>query len=166
MAIACGQPLAPGMPLPVLRGEYLTGRKAVLPDDARGKVALLALGFTYDSRTAVEAFGKRFRAALEATGGVTFYEIPMIGGAGRLARWFIDSGMRKGTPKDLHGNVITVYGGTGPWKEAAGFKAPADAYLIVIDAAGVVRWMHHGPFEESTFAELVRRVNAELRTGD
>ena len=45
----------------VLKGEFLTGRPAVLPDVASGRVALLALGFTYDSRFAVEAWVGRFR---------------------------------------------------------------------------------------------------------
>ena len=43
---------------------------------------------------------------------MTFFEIPMIGGLARMGKWFIDSGMRRGTPKADHENVITVYGGT------------------------------------------------------
>ena len=42
----------------------------------------------------------------------------MIGGLGTLARWFIDSGMRRGTPKADQGNVITVYGGIGALEAA------------------------------------------------
>jgi len=38
-----------GEALPPLRGEFLTGRQAQLPDAASGRVALLALGFTYNS---------------------------------------------------------------------------------------------------------------------
>src|SRR5689334_4938479 len=53
--------LSPGQPMPVLKGEFLTGRQAVLPDAAAGRLALLALGFTYDSRFAVEAWIGRFR---------------------------------------------------------------------------------------------------------
>jgi hypothetical protein len=42
--------LAVGDTLPTLRGEFLTGRPALLPQAASGRVALLLLGFTYDSR--------------------------------------------------------------------------------------------------------------------
>jgi hypothetical protein len=38
-----------GDPLPTLRGEFLTGRTVVLPQAAAGRVALLLLGFSYDS---------------------------------------------------------------------------------------------------------------------
>ena len=76
--------LAVGEGLPELRGEYLSGRKAILPQDASGRVALLLFGFSYQSRFAVEAWTKRFRGDFEKNPLVTFYEIPMIGGMARL----------------------------------------------------------------------------------
>lgn len=82
-------------PLPPLKGEFLTGRAAQLPDAASGRVALLALGFTYDSRYPVEAWIGRFRKEFGGNRQVTFYEIPIIGGMARLGKWFIDSGMRR-----------------------------------------------------------------------
>ena len=53
--------LSIGYGLPRLSGEFLTGRLANLPDVAREKVALLAFGFTYNSRFPVEAWCGRFR---------------------------------------------------------------------------------------------------------
>jgi len=150
--------LMTGMSFPLLSGEYLTGRKAVLPEAASGKIALLALGFTYDSRFAVEAWTGRFRKDFGSSRKITSFEIPMMGGMARMGRWFIDSGMRKGTPKELHENVITVYGGTDPWKKRLGFKEGDDAYLILIDSKGIVRWTHSGQFDEARFAELAELV--------
>jgi hypothetical protein len=66
---------------------------------ARGRAALLLLGLTYESRFAVEAWAGRFRRDFETGPRVTFYEIPMIGGMARLGKWFIDGGMRRGTPQ-------------------------------------------------------------------
>jgi hypothetical protein len=61
MATSMVSMLSPGEPMPALKGEFLTGRQAVLPGAASGRVALLALGFSYDSRFAVEAWIGRFR---------------------------------------------------------------------------------------------------------
>jgi len=140
--------------LPPLTGEFLTGREAQLPDAAAGKVALVMLGFTYGSRHAVEAWGEWFRSGHAGRPGVTFFEVPMIGGMARMGRWFIDSGMRKGTPQALHENVITVYGGTGDWKKRVGYAAEDHAYLLVLDRDGTIRWMHHGDFDEPRAREL------------
>jgi len=81
--------LAVGDQLPPLKGEFLSGRTAVLPQAASGRVALLMLGFTYDSRFQVEEWAKRFRQDFGTKPGVTFFEIPMIGGVARMGKWFI-----------------------------------------------------------------------------
>jgi hypothetical protein len=154
--------LVPGDVMPRLTGEFLTGAKAVLPDAARGKVALLALGFSYDSRLPVEAWMKRFRELYPPGDRLTFFEVPMIGGGARLARWFIDSGMRRGTPRDLHGHVVTVYGGTGVWKQWLGVDDESLAYLVLLDREGRVRWLHAGVLDEAGLAALRAAIDPLL----
>ena len=150
--------LAVGEGLPELRGEYLSGRKAILPQDASGRVALLLFGFSYQSRFAVEAWTKRFREDFEKNPQVTFYEIPMIGGMARLGKWFIDSGMRRGSPRADHEKVITVYGGTEPWRQRLGVNVEDSAYLVVLDQKGSVAWCHAGPFEGAQYEALAVEV--------
>jgi len=148
--------LKAGEPMPRLEGDFLTGKRAVLPDAARGKVALVALGFTYDSRFAVEAWGAWFKTRFGGRPDATYYEVPMMGRAARLGRFFIDRGMRNNTPKDAHDHVVTVYGDTGAWKTRVGFTdaRDRDAYLLLLGTDGVVTWMHSGPFDEAKAAAL------------
>ena len=162
MAASVMSVLSPGEPMPALKGEFLTGREALLPGVASGRVALVALGFTYDSRFAVEAWVGRFRDDFGDKPQVTYYEIPMIGGMARLGKWFIDGGMRRGTPKKDHENVITVYGGKDPWKQRLGFQSPDAAYLVLLDQRGVVRWRHSGSFDESAYKALSIQTAALL----
>jgi hypothetical protein len=145
-----------GDPFPELKGHTLTGRMAVLPQGSSGQVALVAIGFTYKSRFPVEAWAEWYRTTIGPSTDVTFFEVPMIGGLATLGRWFIDRGMRNGTPAELRDHVITVYGGTGEWKQRLSYS-PAhedDAYLVVVDREGVVRWLHHGGFDTSWSDEL------------
>jgi len=154
--------LAVGDQLPPLQGEFLSGRTAVLPKAASGRVALLMFGFAYDSRFQVEAWAKRFRQDFGTTPGVTFFEIPMIGGMARMGKWFIDSGMRRGTPKTDYENVITVYGGAGNWKQRVGFKDPTAAYLMLIDRHGRVAWRSAGNLDEQRYSALSSEVSRLL----
>ena len=147
-----------GDPLPTLRGEFLTGRTAVLPQAARGRVALLLLGFGYDSRFAVEAWAGKFREQFHRDPRVTFYEIPMIGGMAWMGKWLIESGMRRGTLKQDYENVITVYGGAHPWKQRLGFRDPKAAYLILLDASGRVAWRYTGGLDEQAYHALSSEV--------
>ena len=157
--LCVGAEMELGARLPTLKGEFLKGGKAVLPEAAAGKIALLALGFTYDSRFAVEAWVKRFRAVYGENPRVTFYEIPMIGGMAQLGKWFIDSGMRRGTPKADQAQVITVYRGVGAWKEQVGYKDPDAAYLMLLDRTGIVRWRQCGKPDDASFQMLSGVVN-------
>ena len=145
-----------GERMPELKGQTLTGRTAVLPQMSAGHVTLVAMGFTYASRFPVEAWADWYRTTIDPTTAVTFFEVPMIGGMATLGRWFINRGMRSGTPVELHDHVITVYGATGDWKQRLSYSTrhEDDAYLMVLDRQGVVRWLHHGAFDESRADEL------------
>jgi hypothetical protein len=147
-----------GEPLPALQGEFLNGRAAILPQAASGRVALLLLGFTYESRFAVEAWAGRFRLDFGGDSRVTFYEIPMIGGLARLGKWFIDSGMRRGTPQADYENVITVYGGTEAWKRRVEFADPNAAYLVLLGPDGRVVRRLSGGFGEGPYQALRSEV--------
>lgn len=157
--------LTPGERLPVLQGEFLTGRTAVLPEAANGRIALLAMGFSYESRFAVEAWVGRFRNQFDGQPQVTFYEIPLIGGMGRMGKWFIDGGMRRGTPRAEHEHVITVYGGTEPWKQRTGYRSPGAAGLILLDQRGIVNWRYTGMFSEEAYGALARQTAGLLEAG-
>ncbi|MDR5727284.1 MAG: hypothetical protein RB191_07435 [Terriglobia bacterium] len=156
-------PLSLGQQMPPLKGEFLTGRQAELPGAASGRVALLAVGFTYNSRFPVEAWIGRFRKDYGHNSQVTFFEIPMIGGMARLGKWFIDSGMRKGTPEKDRENVITVYGDSVSWKQRLGFQSPDAAYLIMLDRHGAIRWRHNGGLDEAAYKELSDKMEELLR---
>ena len=146
--------LSVGDTLPALIGRDLTGRDTSVPRDSRGRVAFLALGFTYRSRLQVEAWAERFRKEHGGASGVTFYEVPVMGGSARLARPFIESGMKKGTPAELHGHVITVWQDAGEWKKRMGYSASEAAYCVLVDRDGIVRWLHAGPLDDAAWAEL------------
>jgi len=152
----------PGDTLPPLKGEFLDGKSVELPAAAKGKVALLAFGFTHGSQTAVEGWTKRFRKDFGDNPQVTFYEIPMIGGMAVMAKPFITGGMRKGTPQEDYEHVITVFGSAGFWKDRVRYKAEKDAYLILLGQEGTIRWVGHGFVDDSKYGELAEAVRRLL----
>jgi hypothetical protein len=152
-----------GQPLPPFQGDDLTGKATSLPVAAKGKIALYALGFSYDSRFPVEAWVARFEKDFARRDGLTFYEVPVIGGLGMLGRPFIDRGMRRGTPAEKHQNVVTVYGGAGSLRKAFRVKDDKQAVLVLTDRAGIVRWRHEGPFDEAKYEELRQALERLLR---
>ena len=129
--------LETGKPMPPLQGEFLSGKKAVLPDAAKGKAAMYLVGFSYDSRFAVEAWAERYKKHFASNPAITFYEVPVI------------RGMRNGSPKQFHDNVLTMYGGAGDLRKA--FGATNDKFTVVVlcDRQGLVQWTWAGLPDES-----------------
>ena len=54
-----------------------------------------------------------FESAFSDEPAIQLFEVPIIGGFAKLGKWFIDSGMRSGTPKEMHDHVLTAYSGSG-----------------------------------------------------
>ena len=44
------------------------------------------------------------------------------------------------------------------WKRVAGFNAADDAYVLVVDGNGTVRWRTQGRLSDRTYAEMKRQV--------
>jgi hypothetical protein len=159
LLMATAQSIQIGSVLPHLEGEYLTKRKAVLPDDARGKVALLAFGFSPASQTSVESWTKPFSKKYKGNPRVTFFAIPMIGSMGKVAAPFILGGMRKGNPKEQWENLITVFGGTDSWKEGLHVKSDEESYVVLLDSQGVIRYLTSGSYSDARFADFTKKVD-------
>ena len=123
------------------------------------------MGFTYASRFPVEEWARRFRARYESDTALVLYEVPVMGGLARLGRPFIERGMRRGTPKALHGQVILVYRGADEWKKRLGVDLPDAAYLVLLDREGRIAWLHRGGFSEEAFEALARQADG-LRAAD
>ena len=149
-----------GQRLPTLEGRTLSGSHVTVPDDAAGKVTLLAMGFTYSSRWDVEAWVDAFRERFGDQPDVTLFEMPMIGGLARLAAPMIDAGMRAGTPADLHDRVVTIYGSMRPIREALGATEDADTWVYLIGRDGRVLIQCAGGPDEAKFDQLLATVRA------
>jgi hypothetical protein len=148
--------------MPRLTGEFLTGRKAVLPDTAQGRVTLLAPGFTYDSRFAVEAYVKQWRARFGPDPRTSFFEVPMLGGMARMGKWFINSRMKRGTPAADHERVITVSGRAGEWQQRLNCGKSKSACLVLLDPQGNIRWTKESLFDDAVWKDLQTEVSALL----
>ena len=147
-------PIKPGDPLPEIKGELLSGHSAILPGAAKGKIALLALGFTHASQHSVEPWTKRYWSDFGKTAGVTCYTVPMIGSGGRFAKVFIEGGMKRDVPQPLQDHFMLVFGDTAPWKARVSLKGENDAYLILIDSGGIIRLTYSGSLDEAHYREL------------
>lgn len=153
-------PLRVGEPMPELHGRYLSGRAASMPEHAKGRVAMFALGFSYKSRLQVEAWVERFREHYGSTEGFTFFEVPLYTGMARIMRGTIDGGMRRGTPAALHENVFTVTDSVDVWRRRTGPADNDDARIVLTDREGRVRFTHAGAPDAAAWTAFTAAADA------
>ena len=124
--------------IPAIEGESLSGRAVSLPAAAAGRSAILIIGFTHASQKQVKEWTARMHD------GVPAWSIAVLEDAPRLMRGVITHSIKGSIPQNQHDRFLLVYHGEKAMKQAAGFEQPDDAYVLVIDGAGKIRWRFHG----------------------
>jgi ATP10 protein len=142
-----------------LASETLSGRQTVLPDDAHGRIALLVIGFTKKSSHATRAWGQRFNKDFGNNQHYVVYQIAVLQDVPRFIRGMVTSGIRRETPPGEQEHFLTAFNGEEDMKRFVSYSAPDEAYLLLLDAKGEIRWRGHGSFLEQNYADLQEATN-------
>ncbi len=129
--------------LPTTAGDTLSGKPIVLADAIRGHAAVLVAGFSRAGGSASGSWVKSIHGD-PALAGIAVYQIAMIEGAPGFARGMIKNGMKKGVPPAQQDYFVVLTQDEKPWRGYFDVTADQDAYVVLIDAGGKVRWHGHG----------------------
>lgn len=158
------QPLKVGDTMPVIEGETLSGKKAQLPDAAGHHAALICLGFSQNSRYAVEKWNARFHKDFKGPEAPQTFTVPVIiGSMGKLAKPFIMGGMRKGMPKEVQDFTIVAFPSDDDWRQRMQVQDDDQAYVVLIDERAKVVWLYKQPFNEEAYGVMKAELTKLLR---
>lgn len=141
-----------GKQFPTISGESLDKKQFIIPQDFENKHTLLLIGYKHDSQFDID----RWFIALDMSAvNITAYELPTIQGMlPRMFSTFIDSGMRKGIPKELWGGVITIYKQGDAVQAFTGNINPKNSRVVLIDKNGKIVYFYDRGFSVAAFNEL------------
>jgi hypothetical protein len=148
--------------LPTTEGESLAGHKVVLPEAAKGKLAILLFGFTKASKTATSAWGDRIFSDFGAQTGFALYQLPVLESVPSFIRGMVISSMKKGVRENMRDHFIPVLRGEAELKQLVSYKEPDDAYLVMLDSTGQIVDQQHGPFSDAAYAQLRSEIQSRL----
>jgi hypothetical protein len=146
--------------MPVVHGTSLAGQPVELPRMLEGKVGVLVIGFSRESRQPVAEWGRRLAAEYKGTPGVVYYEMPMLAEVPRWLRGVVVRSMRKEVPEGAQARLVPLTEDEAGWKDVVGYKKAEDAYVLVVDGTGAVRWKGHGTATDASFAAMQAGVRA------
>ncbi|UCX06156.1 hypothetical protein ACRWQN_03390 [Shewanella sp. HL-SH8] len=141
-----------GQVFPSVTGQTLEQQPMALPDDLKGKVALLLIGYKQNSQFDID----RWLIGLDMTQTqVAVYEVPTIQGLfPRMFSTFIDNGMRAGIPKPLWKGVVTVYQDGDQVQAFTGNENPNNTRVVLLDAQGKVIYFYDQGFSVDALNQL------------
>ena len=144
--------------IPAVHGMSLTGDRVELPGMLTGKVGVLVVGFSKDSREPVAAWGRRLAGAYKGSPSVLYYEMPMLAEVPRLLRGVVVRSMKKEVPERAQPRFVPITDDEAQWKSLTGYDKGDEAYILVVDGSGAVRWRGHGAADDGSFFEVQRQV--------
>jgi hypothetical protein len=149
-------------PMPRAEGENLAGRRVVLPDDAKGKIAVLVFGFTKASKGPTSAWGDKIFSEFGTQQGFALYQLPVLENVPRFIRGMVISGMKKGVKESMRDHFVPILQGESELKKLVSYKEPDDAYLIVLDPSGQIAQQKRGPFSDAAYEQLRKEIQTLL----
>jgi hypothetical protein len=151
---AQGSMTAPEGIFPKLTASNLEKQTLSLPEDFAGDRNLLLIAFQREQQQEVDTWlheMKRF----EQSPNFRYYELPTIDKLNPIARWFIDTGMRRGIPdRNARARTITLYLDKPSFRKALTLPDEKRIYALLIDRSGRVLWRAEGVFDESKVSSL------------
>jgi|SRR5579871_718073 len=146
--------------IPVTHGTTLAGTQVTLPDDLRGRVGVLVLGFSKSSGDVCKGWGQRLAASYPAPSVVMYYQMPVLESVPKLIRGMVVKSIRSGVPESELVHFMPMFAGESEWRKIARYANADDAYVLVVDGDGQVRWQTSGKVTDAGFGALKEQVAA------
>ena len=140
---------------PTVVGTNLAGASVRLPDQLEGRLNVLLIAFRQVQQADVDTWSP-YTDALEARRpDVRAYELPVLSVAYRLARPFIDGGMRAAIPDPkVRNRTITLYLDKGAFRAALAVPTEDRIHVRLVDRSGATHWRTDGVWDAAKAAAL------------
>jgi hypothetical protein len=164
LAVTLGAGLATAQPqsaqVPVTHGTTFAGTQVTLPDDLRGRLGVLVLGFSKSSGDVCKGWGQRLAASYSGSSGVMYFQMPVLESVPKFIRGMVVKSIKSGVPESEHPHFMPMFSDEVAWRKIARYANADDAYVLVVDGDGRVRWQTSGKASDAGFAALKEQVGA------
>lgn len=149
--------------MPRIEGESFAGQNVVLPDTAKGHVAVLVFGFTRKSKEPTSAWAAKISSEIGREPGIELYQLPVLEDVPHLIRGMVISGIKKGVKENMRDHFVPIVHGESELKRLVGYKEADDAYLVILNPAGQIVQQLHGPYTDAAYQQLRNQIEALSR---
>lgn len=149
-------PLQPGVALPSLVGQTLSGKPFDLPDAARGEIAVVIFSFSraggHDARNWVQHLSKDYPH-------LNIYNLIFLESVPRPFRGMAVSGVRSGMPPAVQDRTMILFQQQTSWEQKLRLTDENYACVLVLGPTGLIRGMTSGLFTENLYRQVRERIS-------
>ena len=153
--------------IPSFQGTTLGGQTVSLPQQLKGgEVGVLVLGFSKSSGDVCKGWGQRVAESYRGSHDVMYFQMPVLESVPKLIRGMVMKSIKSGVPEAEQPHFLPVFSHEAEWRTIARYANSDDAYILVVDGQGIVRWQTSGKVTDAGFAALkqqVETVRTQLR---
>jgi hypothetical protein len=142
--------------IPVTRAQSFGGTQVNLPSDLSGRIGVLVLGFSKKSSLETKGWGDSVLRDYGTDPHVVYYQMPVLADVPILVRGFILQGIRKQMSPAERMHFVPILQDAAGWKKVVQFAAPDDAYIVVLDSGGQIKWRTRGTLTGEAYSQLKR----------
>ncbi len=154
-----------GEHFPTVSGFNLNRQELEFPRDFGGELNLLFVPFLQYQQATVDTWIPFARELEESVPDLRYYELPTIEERSRLARTFINEGMRAGIPDPLaRERTVTLYVDKRAFQRATRISGDDQVHILLVNRQGDILWRTTGKFTPQKGQEL--RAFLEGRQSD
>ena len=150
--------------IPSFQGTTFAGQTVSLPQQVKGGVGVLVLGFSKNSGDVCKGWGQRLAESYRDSHDVIYFQMPVLESVPRLIRGMVMRSIRSGVPEAEQPHFLPVFSNEAEWRTIARYANPDDAYILVVDGQGNVRWQTSGKVTDAGFSALKQQVET-VQTG-
>jgi hypothetical protein len=144
--------------IPSLQGTTFAGRTVSLPQQLKGGVGMLVLGFSKSSGDVCKGWGLRLAQSYRDSHDVMYLQMPVLESVPQLIRGMVVKSIKSGVPEAEQPHFLPVFSHEAEWRTIARYSSAEDAYVLVVDGQGGVRWQTSGKVTDTGFEALKQRV--------
>jgi hypothetical protein len=122
-------------------------------------VGVLVLGFSKSSGDTSKGWGQRLAQSYVESSGVMYYQMPVLESVPKLIRSMVVKSIRSSVPVAEQIHFLPVFSDEVEWRKIARYTNADDAYVLVVDGNGRVRWQTSGKVTDAGFATLKEEVD-------
>ena len=148
-----------GVRAPEIHAKTLSGAAVDVPARTGSRSTVILIGFSKSSGDQVRHWGERLALDEPDAAKSAYYEVAELEEVPRLLRGLVARQIQGAVSPRGQAHFVTLFDHAADWKKVAGFNRAEDAYVLVIDPSGTVRWRTSGEVSDSKFAALKRSLS-------